>query len=107
LSKTRAGDQRGIFYAPLVNTVRAQIPSAVAFIEAKATEMSTSASRQTVTLSNGDRISARLVVHRERAQYRACVTPRLDAQGHQRMSLQSASDSTSRRQAAARSISPR
>ncbi len=58
----RAGDQNGIFYAPLVNTVRAQIPGGVAFIEAKATEISTSATRQTVTLSNGDRISARLVV---------------------------------------------
>lgn len=60
--ETRPGDQRGIFYAPLVNTVRAQIPDHVAFIEAKATEMSTGANRQTVTLSNGEQVSARLIV---------------------------------------------
>jgi 2-polyprenyl-6-methoxyphenol hydroxylase-like FAD-dependent oxidoreductase len=60
--ETRPGDQRGIFYAPLVNTVRAEIPEHVALIAAKATEMSTSASRQTITLSNGEQISARLIV---------------------------------------------
>lgn len=58
----RRGDQNGIFYAPLVNTVRAQIPKEIEFIEAKAAGISTSAGRQTVTLSNGDQISARLVV---------------------------------------------
>ncbi|MBZ0148646.1 MAG: FAD-dependent monooxygenase [Pseudorhodoplanes sp.] len=58
----RRGDQNGIFYAPLVNTVRAQIPKGIEFIEAKAAGISTSADRQTVTLSNGDQISARLVV---------------------------------------------
>jgi len=58
----RRGDQNGIFYAPLVNTVRAQIPDEVEFIEAKATGISTGASRQTVTLSSADQISARLVV---------------------------------------------
>ena len=58
----RRGDQNGIFYAPLVNTVRAQIPNDVEFIQAKAAGISTSAGRQTVTLSNGDQVSARLVV---------------------------------------------
>jgi 2-polyprenyl-6-methoxyphenol hydroxylase-like FAD-dependent oxidoreductase len=58
----RPGDQNGIYYAPLVNTVRAQIPNDVEFIEAKAAGISTSADQQTVTLSNGDQVSARLVV---------------------------------------------
>jgi 2-polyprenyl-6-methoxyphenol hydroxylase-like FAD-dependent oxidoreductase len=58
----RPGDQNGIVYAPLVNTVRAQIPDNVEFIETKATAISTGAGRRIVTLSNGDQISARLVV---------------------------------------------
>jgi 2-polyprenyl-6-methoxyphenol hydroxylase-like FAD-dependent oxidoreductase len=58
----RPGDQYGIYYAPLVNTVRALIPPQVEFIAGKATDVATTADRQTVTLSNGDRISARLVV---------------------------------------------
>jgi 2-polyprenyl-6-methoxyphenol hydroxylase-like FAD-dependent oxidoreductase len=58
----RPGDQRGIFYAPLVNAVRAEIPNHVECIQAKATEISTSASRQRITISNGNEISARLVV---------------------------------------------
>jgi 2-polyprenyl-6-methoxyphenol hydroxylase-like FAD-dependent oxidoreductase len=58
----RPGDQNGIYYAPLVNTVRAQIPEDLSFIHAKATEIATGADRQAVTLSNGERISARLVV---------------------------------------------
>jgi hypothetical protein len=45
------GDQRGIFYAPLVNTVRGQIPQNVTQIFAKATALATSADRQRVTLS--------------------------------------------------------
>ncbi len=56
------GDQHGIFYAPLVNTVRRQIPLDVTQIFAKATVLATSADRQRVTLSNGDEISARLIV---------------------------------------------
>ncbi len=58
----RPGDQNGIFYAPLVNTMRAQIPNDVAFIQAKAAGISTGADRQEVTLSNGDQVSARLVI---------------------------------------------
>jgi 2-polyprenyl-6-methoxyphenol hydroxylase-like FAD-dependent oxidoreductase len=58
----RPGDQQGIMYDTLVNTVRGQIPPRVASICAKVTDMATSADRQTVTLSNGETISARLVV---------------------------------------------
>jgi 2-polyprenyl-6-methoxyphenol hydroxylase-like FAD-dependent oxidoreductase len=62
LLEKRPGDQHGIFYAPLVNTVRALIPSCVARIVAKTTAIATGSDRQTVTLSNGEAISARLVV---------------------------------------------
>ncbi len=62
LLEKRPGDQHGIFYAPLVNTVRGLIPSRVPTIVAKATAISTGDERQTVTLSDGEEISARLVV---------------------------------------------
>lgn len=58
----RPGDQEGIFYAPLVNTMRAEISPSVRFMLARATALTTSANRQTVTLSNGDRVSARLIM---------------------------------------------
>ena len=58
----RVGDQQGILYAPLVNCVRGLIPDTVTNIHAKARAIATSAERQQVTLSNGDEISARLVV---------------------------------------------
>ena len=54
--------QRGILYDALVNTVRSQIPSRTEFIHAKVTGISTGPERQTVKLSNGEEISARLVV---------------------------------------------
>ena len=54
--------QRGILYDTLVNTVRSQIPSRTEFIHAKVTDIATGPERQTVKLSNGDEISARLVV---------------------------------------------
>ena len=62
LVEKRPGDQQGIFYAPLVNTIRGEIPGNVPMIEAKVTALRTSADRQTVTLSTGEEISARLVV---------------------------------------------
>ena len=62
LVEKRPGDQHGIFYAPLVNTVRGLIPSRVPMINAKATAIATSSDRQTVTLSGGEEISARLIV---------------------------------------------
>jgi 2-polyprenyl-6-methoxyphenol hydroxylase-like FAD-dependent oxidoreductase len=58
----KPSDQYGIMYDTLVNTVRTQIPDDVETIHAKAIAISTSAERQKVALSNGDEISARLVV---------------------------------------------
>ncbi len=58
----RPGDQHGIFYAPLVNAVRGLIPSGVPMITAKATSVAAGSGRQAVTLSNGEEISARLIV---------------------------------------------
>lgn len=58
----RPGDQQGILYAPLVNCVRGLIPEKVTVIHAKGRAIVTSDERQHITLSNGDEISARLVV---------------------------------------------
>jgi 2-polyprenyl-6-methoxyphenol hydroxylase-like FAD-dependent oxidoreductase len=58
----RPGDQQGIMYDTLVNTVRSQIPARTEFIKAKVTDVRTGPERQTVVLSNGGEISARLVV---------------------------------------------
>ena len=58
----RPGDQFGIFYADLVNTIRGEIPPSVPFIHDKARALATSEDRQTVTLASGERIDARLVV---------------------------------------------
>jgi 2-polyprenyl-6-methoxyphenol hydroxylase-like FAD-dependent oxidoreductase len=58
----RVGDQQGIMYAPLVNCVRGLIPETVTVIHAKGRAIATSDGRQHIALSNGDEISARLVV---------------------------------------------
>jgi 2-polyprenyl-6-methoxyphenol hydroxylase-like FAD-dependent oxidoreductase len=58
----RPSDQYGILYDRLVNTVRAEIPPAIERIGAKATAIATGADRQRLTLSNGEQISARLIV---------------------------------------------
>lgn len=58
----RPGDQQGVRYDTLVNAIRAEIPTAVDFIVAKVTQIENSSDRQTVTLSGGRQISARLVV---------------------------------------------
>lgn len=58
----RPGDQYGIFYAPLVNTVRGLIPPQVPVITSKANHIALGDERQTVTLANDETISARLVV---------------------------------------------
>jgi 2-polyprenyl-6-methoxyphenol hydroxylase-like FAD-dependent oxidoreductase len=58
----RPGDQHGIMYDVLVNTMRRQIPQAVTFIPGKVSDVATSSERQTVTLSNGEIVSARLVI---------------------------------------------
>jgi 2-polyprenyl-6-methoxyphenol hydroxylase-like FAD-dependent oxidoreductase len=61
LVEKREGAQCGILYNDLVNTIRAEVPSAT-FIAAKVTSIATSDDRQTVTLSTGETISARLFV---------------------------------------------
>jgi 2-polyprenyl-6-methoxyphenol hydroxylase-like FAD-dependent oxidoreductase len=58
----KPSDQHGVMYDTLVNTLRAQIPPDVETIHAKAAAISNSEERQKVVLSNGEEISARLVV---------------------------------------------
>jgi 2-polyprenyl-6-methoxyphenol hydroxylase-like FAD-dependent oxidoreductase len=58
----KPSDQHGVMYDSLVNTVRGQIPPDVATIHAKASAISSSPERQKLVLSNGEEISARLVV---------------------------------------------
>ena len=58
----RAGDQYGILYDTLVNTIRAEISPRAEFINAKVNTVANSPDRQVVTLSTGEQISARLVV---------------------------------------------
>ena len=58
----RPSQQYGILYDALVNAVRTEIPPNVEQTYAKAIAISASAERQKVTLSNGEEISARLVV---------------------------------------------
>lgn len=60
--KKRALDQYYFLYDTLVNTVRGAIPRETAFVEGKVAAIATSADRQTVTLADGEEISARLVV---------------------------------------------
>jgi 2-polyprenyl-6-methoxyphenol hydroxylase-like FAD-dependent oxidoreductase len=58
----RPNAQCGLLYDTLVNTMRAEIPAKAPFIQGKATAISTGPDRQTLTLSTGDTISARLAV---------------------------------------------
>ena len=58
----KPSDQHGVMYDTLVNTMRAQIPSSVETIFAKASSIVASAERQKILLSNDEEISARLVV---------------------------------------------
>lgn len=58
----RRGDQYGFAYETLVQAARGAVPSTVTFVAAKATAISTSDDTQQVTLSNGDTVTARLVV---------------------------------------------
>ena len=58
----KPSDQHGILYDTLVNTMRTQIRCEANITHAKAVAISTSPERQTVVLSNGEKISARLVV---------------------------------------------
>src|SRR5690606_1489960 len=58
----RPGDQRGIFYDALVNTVRGEIPERTAILHDKVRDIALGPERQTVTLAGGESIDARLVV---------------------------------------------
>lgn len=58
----RPGDQYGILYDTLVNTIRAEIPARAEFVAGKVSAIANGPDRQTVTLSTGEEISARLVV---------------------------------------------
>jgi 2-polyprenyl-6-methoxyphenol hydroxylase-like FAD-dependent oxidoreductase len=58
----RPGDQQGVMYDTLVNAIRAEIPGNVPFIHAKVMDIAAGSERRTVKLSNGEEISARLVV---------------------------------------------
>ena len=62
LVEKRGGGPQGILYDTLVNTVRSQIPTQTGFINAKVLDIATGSERQTVKLSNGEEVSARLVV---------------------------------------------
>jgi 2-polyprenyl-6-methoxyphenol hydroxylase-like FAD-dependent oxidoreductase len=58
----KPSQQYGIMYDDLVNAIRAEIRPAAETIHAKATAIKTSSERQNLTLSNGEEVSARLVV---------------------------------------------
>jgi 2-polyprenyl-6-methoxyphenol hydroxylase-like FAD-dependent oxidoreductase len=58
----RPSQQYGILYERLINAIRAEIPAEVESIWSKVTSISTSDDRQKLALSNGEEISARLVV---------------------------------------------
>lgn len=50
------------YYDMLVNALRGEIPPSVDFIESRADALSTGPDRQTVTLANGETVSARVVI---------------------------------------------
>ena len=58
----KPSQQYGIMYDALINAIRAEIGPGVEQIHAKAVSVSTSAERQTIALSSGEQISARLMV---------------------------------------------
>jgi 2-polyprenyl-6-methoxyphenol hydroxylase-like FAD-dependent oxidoreductase len=62
LVERRPNAQYDLLYDVMVNTLRAAVPLSTPYIHAKVTGISTSNDRQTLTLSNGEEISARLVV---------------------------------------------
>lgn len=62
LVEKKRGDQYGIDYSHLVNTLRAEMPPEVAFIRGKVAAITNGPDRQTVRITFGETISARLVV---------------------------------------------
>jgi 2-polyprenyl-6-methoxyphenol hydroxylase-like FAD-dependent oxidoreductase len=62
LVEKRRNHQYGILYDGLVNAIRAEVPPGAEFIAAKVSAVSTGSDRQTIVLSNGEKVCARLVV---------------------------------------------
>jgi 2-polyprenyl-6-methoxyphenol hydroxylase-like FAD-dependent oxidoreductase len=62
LAEIKAIAEYGIEYNALVNRLRGLIPGDVATLQSKVTDVSISPERQTLTLTNGEQISARLVI---------------------------------------------
>jgi 2-polyprenyl-6-methoxyphenol hydroxylase-like FAD-dependent oxidoreductase len=62
INTLRGVNQRGILYDTLVNTIRSEIPRNTGIIHAKVADISTGPDRQTVKLSNGEELDARLVI---------------------------------------------
>ena len=67
----RPGDQQGIMYDTLVNTLRAEVPASAEFIQSKVTDITAGpGAPDSSGLSSGAEISARLAVVRNRPQRR-------------------------------------
>ena len=62
LAEIKSITEYGIEYSALVNRLRGLVPDGVAFVQSKVTNISLSPERQILTLTNGERISARLVI---------------------------------------------
>jgi 2-polyprenyl-6-methoxyphenol hydroxylase-like FAD-dependent oxidoreductase len=62
LAEVKPIEEYGIEYSALVNRLRSLIPPAVTFVQSKVTDISLTNDRQTLTLTNGEQISARLVI---------------------------------------------
>jgi len=62
LAEVKAIEEYGIDYSTLVNRLRALVPNGVSFIQSKVVDSALSSERQTLTLLDGQTISARLVI---------------------------------------------
>ena len=62
LIEKRVNNQRDIYYDTIVNAARAAIPKSVPLLVGKVTSITATSDRQSLTLSDGKEISARLVV---------------------------------------------
>jgi 2-polyprenyl-6-methoxyphenol hydroxylase-like FAD-dependent oxidoreductase len=62
LVEKKRGDQYGIDYSHLVNTLRTEIPKEVTFIRGKVAAVTNTSDRQTIRLTFGETLTARLVV---------------------------------------------
>ena len=62
LAEVKAIEEYGIEYSTLVNRLRALVPPGVTFVQSKLANVALSSERQTLTLLDGQTISARLVI---------------------------------------------